>query len=110
MGVPLAWRRGIWTSIPIPETVVLSQKPRIAVANKIDALDEPERLKKLTKHLKKLKVPLYPISAVTGEGLNELKYAIAGRIEEIRQSNAESLTDPTKYSADDERRTTNDQS
>ena len=64
--------------------VVLSQKPRIAVANKIDALDEPERLKKLTKHLKKLKVPLYPISAVTGQGLPELmevlwKYVIAER-------------------------------
>src|SRR6187401_628346 len=64
--------------------VVLSQKPRIAVANKIDALDEPERLKKLTKHLKKLKVPLYPISAVTGQGLPELmevlwKYVVAER-------------------------------
>ena len=64
--------------------VVLSQKPRIAVANKIDALDEPERLKKLTKHLKKLKVPLYPISAVTGEGLPGLmevlwKYVAAER-------------------------------
>jgi GTP-binding protein len=64
--------------------VVLSQKPRIAVANKIDALDEPERLKKLTKHLKKLKVPLYSISAVTGQGLPELmevlwKYVVAER-------------------------------
>jgi GTPase len=64
--------------------VVLSQKPRIAVANKIDALDEPERLKKLTKHLKKLGVPLYPISAVTGEGLPGLlevlwKYVSAER-------------------------------
>ena len=49
--------------------VLLAQKPRIAAANKIDALDEPDRLKKLAKHLKKLKVPLYPISAVTGEGV-----------------------------------------
>jgi GTP-binding protein len=52
--------------------VVLAQKPRIAVANKIDALDEPDRLKKLAKHLKKLDVPLYPISAVTGEGVPAL--------------------------------------
>ena len=56
--------------------VVLAQKPRIAVANKIDALDEPERLKKLTKHLKKLKVPLYPISGVTGEGVPALLEAL----------------------------------
>jgi GTP-binding protein len=49
--------------------VSLSKKPRIAVANKIDALDEPDRLKKLQRHLKKLRVPLHPISAATGEGL-----------------------------------------
>jgi GTP-binding protein len=64
--------------------VVLSQKPRIAVANKIDALDDPDRLKQLTKHLKKLKVPLYPISGVTGEGVPALlevlwKYVSADR-------------------------------
>jgi GTP-binding protein len=52
--------------------VLLAQKPRIAVANKIDALDEPDRLKRLAKHLKRLKVPLYPISAVTGEGVPAL--------------------------------------
>jgi GTP-binding protein len=56
--------------------VALSEKPRIAVANKIDALDEPDRLKRLEKHLKKLRVPLYPISAVTGKGLPELVEAM----------------------------------
>ena len=56
--------------------VVLSNKPRIAVANKIDALDDPDRLRKLTKHLKKLRVPLYPISAVTGEGIPALLEAM----------------------------------
>jgi GTP-binding protein len=56
--------------------VLLSQKPRIAVANKIDALDDPDRLRRLEKHLKKLKVPLYPISAVTGEGLPALLEAM----------------------------------
>jgi len=56
--------------------VALAQKPRIAVANKIDALDEPNRLKSLAKHLKKAGVPLYPISAVTGEGLPALVEAL----------------------------------
>jgi len=56
--------------------VILSNKPRIAVANKIDALDEPERLKKLARHMKKLKVPLYPISAVTGEGVPQFLEAM----------------------------------
>jgi GTP-binding protein len=56
--------------------VALAQKPRVAVANKIDALDEPNRLKALAKHLKKAGVPLYPISAVTGEGLPALVEAL----------------------------------
>ena len=56
--------------------VMLSSKPCIVAANKIDALDEPERLKKLTRHLKKLKIPLYPISAATGEGIPALLEAM----------------------------------
>jgi GTP-binding protein len=56
--------------------VVLANKPRIVAANKIDALDDPERLRKLTRYLKKLKVPLYPVSAVTGEGIPALLEAM----------------------------------
>ena len=56
--------------------VVLSNKPCIVAANKVDALDEPDRLKKLARHLKKLKIPLYPISAVTGEGVPALLEAM----------------------------------
>lgn len=52
--------------------VALSEKPRIVAANKIDALDDPARLAKLAKHLKRLKIPLYPISSVTGDGLPAL--------------------------------------
>jgi GTP-binding protein len=55
------------------ETAVsLASKPRIIAANKIDALDEPDRLKRLTKHAKKLRVPIFPVSAVTGAGMKEL--------------------------------------
>ena len=68
--------------------VVLSQKPRMAVANKIDALDEPDRLKKLAKHLKKLNVPLYPISAVTGEGLPALLEALWKQVAAERHAHA----------------------
>jgi GTP-binding protein len=56
--------------------VVLSNKPCIVAANKVDAIDEPDRLKKLARHLKKLKIPLYPISAVTGEGVPALLEAM----------------------------------
>jgi len=54
----------------------LADKPQIACANKIDALDDPARLDALKKHLKKKKIPLYAISAVTGEGLGPLLEAM----------------------------------
>jgi len=66
--------------------VMLAHKPRIAVANKIDALDEPERLKKLARHMKKLKVPLYPISAVTGDGVPALLEALWVMVAAERQA------------------------
>jgi len=59
------------------ETAVsLDDKPRIIAANKIDALDDPDRLKRLTKHAKKLKVPIFPVSAATGAGIKELLEAM----------------------------------
>lgn len=54
----------------------LASKPQIAAANKIDAMDDPSRLEKLKKHLKKKKIAMYPISAVTGEGLPALMEAM----------------------------------
>jgi GTP-binding protein len=56
--------------------VALSDKPRIVAANKIDALDDPDRLSRLKKHLKKLKVEVFPISSVTGEGVPALLEAM----------------------------------
>jgi GTP-binding protein len=56
--------------------VALSDKPRIVAANKIDALDEPDRLKKLQTYLKRRRVPVYPVSSVTGEGLPALLEAM----------------------------------
>ncbi len=54
----------------------LATKPRIAVANKMDALDDPSRLEALARHLDARGVALYPISAVTGEGLDGLTEAM----------------------------------
>jgi GTPase len=53
-----------------------SDKPRLAAANKIDALDDPSRLESLRAHLKKLGVPCYPVSAATGEGIPVLLEAM----------------------------------
>jgi GTPase len=54
----------------------LAAKPTIAVAAKIDVAN-PDKLKKLTAFARRRKMPFYAISAVTGEGIDKLKYAIA---------------------------------
>jgi GTP-binding protein len=62
----------------------LDEKPTILVASKIDVANK-EKLVKLRKYAKKQKMDLYPISAVTGKGIEELKFAMAGKLDEIRE-------------------------
>ena len=61
----------------------LDEKPTILVASKIDVANK-EKLAKLKKYAKKQGMDLYPISAVTGKGIDELKYAMAEKLDEIR--------------------------
>ena len=50
----------------------VAAKPEIVVATKIDALDDPARLDALRRHVGKKRLPFVKISAVSGEGLDEL--------------------------------------
>src|SRR6266851_2802897 len=61
----------------------LEKKPMIVLASKIDVAN-PEKLAQLRKHCKKTKLELYELSAVTGEGIQKLKYALGKRVDEIR--------------------------
>jgi GTP-binding protein len=61
---------------PSDMRALFSEKPRLAAANKIDALDDPSRLSRLAAHLERRGVPFYPISAATGEGIPALVEAI----------------------------------
>jgi GTP-binding protein len=54
----------------------LADKPVIVAANKIDALDDPDRLARLERHLQSAGIPLYAVSAATGAGLAPLLDAI----------------------------------
>jgi GTP-binding protein len=54
----------------------LQDKPVIVAANKIDALDDPSRLEALRAHLQRTDIPLYAVSAATGEGLAPLVEAM----------------------------------
>ena len=57
----------------------LAEKPTIVVATKIDAVN-PTKLKKLAAYAKRRKLEFHAVSAVTGEGIDELKWALAKRI------------------------------
>ena len=54
------------------DTAPLAAKPQLVVATKIDAVDEEQRLEQLRNALKIQGLPLYEISAVTGQGLSRL--------------------------------------
>jgi len=60
----------------------LDEKPMIVVATKIDAAN-PEKLKKLSMHMKRRKMEFHAISAVTGEGIDEMKWALARRLRPV---------------------------
>jgi len=54
-------------------------------ANKMDALDDPDRLARLEQHLQSAGVPLYPVSAVTGQGLDALLEAVWREVARARE-------------------------
>jgi GTPase len=62
----------------------LDDKPTIVVATKIDAVNK-DKLAKLKRYCKRKKLELFAISAVTGEGVEALKWAMAQRLEAMRE-------------------------
>lgn len=65
----------------------LEQKPTIMAASKIDIANK-EKLTKLRRYCKLQNLELFPISAVTGKGIDELKYAMAEKVGEARARDA----------------------
>jgi GTP-binding protein len=57
------------------------------VASKIDIANK-DKLAKLKRYAKKHGLDVHAISAVTGKGIDELKYAMAKKVEEVRATSA----------------------
>lgn len=67
----------------------LLKKETLVVASKMDLLEDRKRLKRLENFCKRKKLELLPISSVTGEGIDALKYRLVQRLR-ARRSPGES--------------------
>jgi GTPase len=59
----------------------LTERPQIIVANKMDMPDAEENLKKFKEQLEE-DYPIFPISALTRQGLRDLLFAVADKVDE----------------------------
>jgi GTP-binding protein len=62
----------------------LAQKPVLVVASKIDAAQDPERIRRLEAFCRDRDLPCFAISSLTGEGLDRLRFKLAERVREAR--------------------------
>ncbi len=58
----------------------LAEKPQIVAVNKMDTPEAEHKLPAVRRYFKKIKKKVYPISALTGEGLPELLAALASQL------------------------------
>jgi GTP-binding protein len=58
----------------------LAAKPMLVVATKIDVAQDPARLESMRALAAERGLPFFAISSVTGEGLDQLRYAMAERV------------------------------
>lgn len=64
----------------------IAKRPQVIAANKMDALSQEARenvLKALRAKYEPQGIPVYPISAVSGEGLSELLYKVYQKLQEV---------------------------
>ena len=61
----------------------LLDKPQMVVASKIDALDEPSKLRALRDFCDERRLELFEISSVTGYGLDQLVSAVGARLRKL---------------------------
>jgi GTPase len=66
----------------------LEHKPMVVVAAKIDVAN-PKKLEKLKKFAEKRGYPFLAISAVTGEGVQKLKYQVGAMVRQMREGKYE---------------------
>lgn len=81
----------------------LANRKQIIVANKIDALQDDENLKKIEKLAKENDIEVFKISAVTGEGLEELFNHVGEIIKTLPKEDVVDIDETMVYTLDDEK-------
>lgn len=80
----------------------LSTRKQIIVANKIDSMQDDSNLKEIEEIAKQKEIEIYKISAVTGEGLNELFNHVAEVIKTLPKEEVVDIEDRIVYTLEDE--------
>lgn len=81
----------------------LSKRKQIIVANKIDSMQDDTNYKKLEKLAKENNIEIYKISAVTGEGLNELFNHVANLIKTLPKEDIVDVEERIVYTLEDDK-------
>ena len=87
-------------------SAALAEKPQLVAANKMDLPEARGRLDAFRRALEAEGVPVFPVSAGTREGLEELMRAVAHALAEVRREEAERVasTRPADFEVADDHR------
>ena len=80
----------------------LSTRKQIIVANKIDSMQDDKNLEGIEKVSKEKNIEVFKISAVTGEGLNELFNHVADILKTLPKEEVVEIEDRVIYTLEDE--------
>jgi GTP-binding protein len=75
---------------------VLGEKPQLVVVNKIDLPQVAARQSEIAESFRQWNIEVFFVSAATGQGVNELVTAVAGKLKEIEKSQLASKKMPEK--------------
>ncbi len=81
---------------PIAGRIPLMERPRVVVLNKADVPQARELAEFVAQEIKARQLPVFIISAVTTEGLNELGYALAKIVTVVHEREAQLFTETTR--------------
>ena len=98
---PIRDIEAIWSELE-KYGIDLAKKPQVIAANKIDVMSELDRetvLELMKEAMEPLQIPVFPISAATGEGVRELLWHVYGILQELPKELIEFDTewDPFAY-------------